>query len=305
VSAEAIERFECFGSECAVFVQGEGAAAAAARARGRMLDWHVRFSRFIASSELSRLNSDPREYVPVSPLLAKLAAVARAAAEKSGGLVDATLLGKLTAAGYDRELPAALPLARALQLAPPRQPAGPARGARWRRLVVDEDALVVHRPPGLMLDSGGLAKGLFADELVSSLSGRCSVAIDCGGDLALGGAAGVERAIEVQSPFDGAVLHRFKLARGGVATTGIGRRSWLDSRGRPAHHLLDPATGRPAYTGVVQATALAPSGALAEVHAKAAVLSGPEGAADWLRWGGVIVLEDGSFRVVEPGRRGR
>src|SRR5262249_1971867 len=124
--------------------------------------------------------------------------------------------------------------------------------------------------------------------------------IDCGGDLALGGAARVKRAVEVQSPFDGAVLHRFTLARGGVATTGIARRSWLDASGRPAHHLLDPATGRPAYAGVVQATALAPNGALAEVHAKAAVLSGPESAVDWLRWGGVIVLEDGSFRVVEP-----
>jgi thiamine biosynthesis lipoprotein len=300
VSAEAIERFECFGSECAVYVEGAGAAAAAARARARMLAWHVRFSRFIASSELSQRNRDPRDAVPVSSLLAKLAASARDAAELSGGLVDATLLGELSAAGYDGELPPALPLSRALQLAPARRPARPAPGDRWRDLDVDEDALVVRRPPGLMLDSGGLAKGLFADELLASLSQRRSVAIDCGGDLALGGAAGVQRVVEVHSPFDEAVLHRFRVARGGVATTGIGRRSWLDSSGRPAHHLLDPASGRPAYTGIVQATALAPSGALAEVHAKAAVLSGPEGAAGWLRWGGVVVLDDGSHRVVEP-----
>jgi hypothetical protein len=47
-------------------------------------------------------------------------------------------------------------------------------------------------------------------------------------------------------------LHR--LRRTGVATSGIGRRSWLDADGRPAHHLLDPSTGSPAFTGIVQET---------------------------------------------------
>lgn len=85
-----------------------------------------------------------------------------------------------------------------------------------------------------------------------------------------------------------------------MATSGIGRRSWLDAAGRPAHHLLDPATGRPAFTGVVQATALAPTAAEAEARAKAALLSGPEGASAWLPHGGLVVLDDGTHHVVEP-----
>jgi thiamine biosynthesis lipoprotein len=99
------------------------------------------------------------------------------------------------------------------------------------------------------------------------------------------------------------VLHTFELERGGVATSGIGRRSWLDEHGSPAHHLLDPSTGRAAFTGVVQATALAPSALEAEVRAKAALLSGPAAAAEWLREGGVIVLDDGSHRVIAPPAR--
>ncbi|MEA2271267.1 MAG: FAD:protein transferase [Solirubrobacteraceae bacterium] len=63
----------------------------------------------------------------------------------------------------------------------------------------------------------------------------------------------------------------------------------------------DPATGRPVFTGVVQATALAPTALDAEVRAKAAVLSGPDGAAAWLRDGGVVVLDDGTHRVVPAG----
>src|SRR5581483_494859 len=71
--AEAIERFACFGGECAVVVAGDGpagdAAHAAAWARSTLLAWHDRFSRFIAGSELSRLNDDPRPEVMVSPLM--------------------------------------------------------------------------------------------------------------------------------------------------------------------------------------------------------------------------------------------
>ena len=302
-AAEAIERFDCFGGSCDVIVAGDvpqlGAAAAARRAREQLLEWHGRFSRFLPGSELSRLNADPRERVPAGPLLVHLAALARHAADLTGGLVDATLLGELESSGYADALPPALPLALALGLAPERRPAGPAAVPRWRSLRVDHRAGTIDRPPGVALDSGGLAKGLFADLIAESLCEHESFAVDCGGDLALGGAAGMLRPVEVQSPFDRSVVHVFELDRGGVATSGIGRRGWLGADGRPAHHLLDPATGRAAYTGVVQATALAPTAALAEIHAKAAVLSGPERGAAWLRWGGVLVLDDGSHRAIE------
>jgi thiamine biosynthesis lipoprotein len=150
------------------------------------------------------------------------------------------------------------------------------------------------------LDSGGLAKGLFADVLGATLASHRSFAVNCAGDLLLGGTAGSLRVVKVQSPFDASTIHAFELERGGVATSGIGRRSWLDRAGRPAHHLLDPATGRPAFTGVVQVTALAPSALGAEIKAKAALLSGPRGARAWLAQGGVIVFDDGTHKVVQP-----
>ena len=104
--------------------------------------------------------------------------------------------------------------------------------------------------------------------------------------------------MEVTSPFGTQVLHTFELSQGGVATSGIGRRSWLDVHGAPAHHLLDPGSGRPAFTGIVQATALAPTALEAETLAKAALLSGPGDAACWLPHGGLLVFEDGGHEVV-------
>jgi FAD:protein FMN transferase len=301
---EHVERFDCFGSTCAVLVTGasaRGSAEDAALAARRELErWHSRFSRFLPQSELSRLNDDPREQVPVSPLLARLVLAARMAGRLSGGLVDATLVRDIEDAGYARDLGAPVPLRTALALAPERRPARPSALAAWRTLEVDAEACTVTRPPGVRLDSGGLAKGLFADVLASVLASHASFALDCAGDVAVGDAEGAARPVRVASPFDGSTLHTFSLRRGGVATSGISRRSWLDRDGRPAHHLLDPATGTPAFTGVVQATALAPSAVEAEVRAKAAVLSGPRAAPAQLPHGGALVLDDGSCRVIEP-----
>jgi thiamine biosynthesis lipoprotein len=207
---------------------------------------------------------------------------------------------EIEAAGYRSDrLRGTLALPMALALAPPRAAAGPHPDARWRTVEVNLDAGTITRPRGVKLDGGGIVKGLCADVLADSLGG--SFAINCEGDLRIGGG---ERAIQVARPFDGAVLHTYAIGDGGVATAEIAKRSWLGAGTRPAHHLLDPATGRPAYTGVVQATALAPTALEGEALAKAALLSGPEGAAAWLPHGGVLVFDDGSHAVADANQSG-
>lgn len=301
--AEAIETFPCFGGSVSVIVMGTGpagtASAAADAARRRMLDWHAQFSRFEADSELSRLNADPRETVPVSAVMARLIDAALAAAHASGGLVDPTLAPEIEAAGYAGHFDGeSVALERALELAPPRTAAGPNPLARWREVKLGTGA--VTRPPGVRLDSGGIAKGLFGDILASVLGGHESFAIDCAGDVRLGGRGRLERPVQVQSPFSGEILHDFSRSEGAFATSGIGKRSWIGPDGRPAHHLLDPSSGRPAYTGIVQVTAIALSGVEAEWRAKAALLSGPAAAARWLPHGGLIVRDDAGVELV-PG----
>jgi FAD:protein FMN transferase len=293
---EAAETFPCFGSTCAALVMGDGsrrtAAEAVAAVKRRLLEAHRRFTRFEATSELSRLNGDPRARVPVSAELGLFLGAARRAAQQTGGLVDATLARELEDAGYAADLHNTLLLPAALALAPPRRPARPSD--RWRHVRLEPGA--VTRPPGLAFDGGGLVKGLVADLLAADLHDHPSFAIDCAGDLRLGGT--LQREVRIASPFDGSTIHAFALASGGVATSGIGRRAWMDSGNRPAHHLLDPSTGRPAYTGVVQATALAPTALEAEMRAKAAVLSGPFDAPDWLPHGGALVFEDASRAII-------
>jgi thiamine biosynthesis lipoprotein len=234
-------------------------------------------------------------------MMARFVEAAVQAAAITGGLVDPTLVTEVEQAGYVEHFSGA-PVARSdvARLSPPRRPAGPHPAARWRQVSVDRRTSTVTRPVGVRLDSGGTAKGLFGDVLASLLSWHHSFAVVAAGDIRFGGAAGITRPVQVTSPFDDGVLHTFELVRGAAATSGTTRRSWVDDGGRVAHHLLDPATGRPAFTGIVQATALAPSGVEAEALAKAALLSGPETAPRWLPHGGVVVYEDGSHDIVEP-----
>jgi thiamine biosynthesis lipoprotein len=164
-------------------------------------------------------------------------------------------------------------------------------------------AVTVTRPPGVRIDPGGIAKGVFADELAASLSGHDAAVVDCGGDLRLGGRRAPVREVHVASSFEDAVLHTFKLRAGGVATGATGKRSWLGPGGSVAHHLLDPATGRPAFTGIVQVTALPPSAVEAETLSKAALLAGPARAESLLVHGGLIVYDDGNLVALDPGDR--
>jgi thiamine biosynthesis lipoprotein len=296
--------FECFGGTCTVIVadarRPANAAEAAATAKRSLLRWHDRFSRFEPDSELVRFNRDPRTEVPVSPMLRRLLEVAVAAAKETGGLVDATLGGEIEHVGYDAHFEGqGVGIERALSLAPSRAPAGANPAMSTSAIAIDPTASTVRRPPGTALDPGGIAKGVFADQLAGTLTEFDAFALDCAGDIRLGGRAGLVRRVHITSPFDDRRLHTFALRTGGIATSGISKRSWIDDNGAVAHHLLDPRTGRPAFTGLVQATALATTAARAEVLAKAALLSGPERASKWLSHGGLLVRDDGGCELLE------
>ncbi len=167
--------FECFGSNCTVIVtdaaQPARARADAIAARTRLPQWHTQFSRFRDDSELSRLNADPHPTVSVTPMMRRVIAAAVAAATDTGGLVDPTLVAEIERAGYAGHLDGpGLPLVQALLDGPPRAPATPHADARWQHVVADRRGGTVSRPPGVRLDPGGIAKGVFADELGVSLA---------------------------------------------------------------------------------------------------------------------------------------
>jgi thiamine biosynthesis lipoprotein len=285
--------FRALGSDVRLIVTGARAAAAVADARRLVLDYHARLSRFLRGSELCALNADPRPVVPASTLLRSAVRAGLWAAERSGGLVDPCLLDALEAAGYVRSYEPSAPTPRAT--GSPR-PAAPHPDRRWRAVRIDDDAGTIARPPGLRLDLGGSGKGHVADLLAARLAPVRAWVVDCGGDIRVGGV----REVDIAHPHAArGVAARVVVRDGAVATSSIVARAWTMPDGRPAHHLLDPSTGRPAWTGLLSTTAFAPTTLAAETLAKVALLRGPAGARRVLAPnGGVLVHDSGDVETV-------
>jgi FAD:protein FMN transferase len=309
MSAELDYTFHAMGSDVRLLIGRRLAPsapeplAAADRERAFVLGFGQRLSRFATDSELTALNRDTRREVPASDLLRTAVRAGLWAAERSGGLVDPTLVRALERSGYSASLDGAEPasLPHALEGAPARRPARPDPAQRWREIVVDDAAGVIVRPPGLMIDTGGTGKGLCADAVAHRLSGYTRFVVDCGGDITVGGVGAQldPYEIEIEHPLTGTPIGTVRVMRGGVATSGLNVRIWRDREGHYAHHLLDPSTGAPAWTGLIGVTALGSSALEAETMSKLALLSGPDGARRVLAGtGGVIIHDSGEVEAV-------
>jgi thiamine biosynthesis lipoprotein len=299
-------RFRLFGSHVRLLIgEPERPDLPSAEAMGIRLEFflrllHRKLTRFDPGSEVCALNAAPGYRCRVSPTLATAVQAAIWAARRSDGLVDPTLVGQLEAVGYagSRADAPPAPILEALARAPKRCAAKSRPASHRAEITVDAETCVVTRPPGVRIDTGGTGKGLAADLVADRLSGYATFAVDAGGDLRIGGEHPAPREVRIDHPIDQGPAATLMLDRGAVATSGLKTRLWRTEDGF-AHHLLDPSTGAPAWTGVIQATSLGSTALEAETLAKMAFLSGPEGARRILGdRGGVLVLDDGAVELV-------
>lgn len=136
------------------------------------------------------------------------------------------------------------------------------------------------------VDLGAIAKGWAVDRAIEKLeaAGIRSAIIDAGGDLRIIGSRpgkGTWR-IGVQHPREaGGLLATFDLRDTAIVTSGDYERFFVVA-GERYHHILDPATGRPAR-GCQSVTVLAPTAAEADACATAAFVLGPDKGIPFLR----------------------
>lgn len=267
------DTFAAMGTTVEVTVVG-GDATLLTIARGRVRDLERRWSRFVPTSDVSRLNAAPGTPVVVSSETVDLVLRAREGARLTGGRFNPLVLDALEAAGY-RETFARID----------RPTVGAAAGVPApdaTAIVVDVDARCVTLPAGARIDPGGIGKGYAADLVADELLrlGARGVCVNVGGDLRVAGATpgpGDAWLIAVRDdPSDAPVAH-LAVADGAVATTSRSRRRWEGADGTLHHHVIDPATGASAVTPVVHATVVASEAWRAEVLSKVAFLDGASG----------------------------
>jgi FAD:protein FMN transferase len=216
----------------------------------------ARFSRFLPSSEITRVNASPRGVTLVSEEFASMLILSLDAARATGGLVTPSVGGAIVAAGYDRDFSRLPRDVGAVE---------PAAVPPWTAMSLRGRGLLRAEP--IELDLNGVVKSRTVDDALA-LAG-------CGWVCAGGDVATLEPLV-VGLPAGG----RVAVHSGGLATSSVGKRRWL-ADGAPQNHLIDPRTGVGTTSPWRDVSVAGPSCLVADVAAKAALLLGSAGPA-WL-----------------------
>lgn len=247
-------------------------------------------SRFRDDSELAALNAAAGAAVGVSQLLFDAVSEALRAARLTEGDVDPTIGRALIALGYDKDFDSVgTPKSFSIESVP-----------GWQAVEIDQEARTVRIARGVALDLGATAKALAADRAAAAahLATGCGVLVSLGGDIALAGSAppaGWEiRVTDDHASGIEALGQWITLRSGGLATSSTTVRRWR-AGSEQMHHLVDPATGRPA-TVIWRTVSVSAATCLdANIAATAAIVRG-ERAAPWLESLGLpsrLVSRDG------------
>jgi FAD:protein FMN transferase len=234
-------------------------------------------SYFRAGSEISRINLLAAEMpVEIEPALFGLLSLAMRLYEETGGAYDITSVPLWEAWGFARragEIPSDAQLAEArsrvgghlLELDPTR------RTVRFRR-------------PGMKISVASIGKGHALDVCGERLAelGMADFLLHGGQSSVLGrgtsiAAADGSQPWEVGLPDPRQAGHRLAVVRlrnRALGTSG-GQFQSFRHEGRRYGHILDPRTGRPA-DGVLSATVVAPTAAMADALSTAFYVLGPE-----------------------------
>jgi thiamine biosynthesis lipoprotein len=260
-------------------VGGDAGSLLAAELRLRALE--QRWSRFLPTSDVSRLNAAAGRWVAVDADTVILVERAVDGWRTTSGGFDPTVLAAVVGAGYVGDLRTSTPR--------PGKPGPP--GVGMAGVEVDRTTGQVRLPAGCGLDPGGIGKGLAADLVAFDLrrGGAPGGCVNVGGDLRAWGIAphGGRWRVDLGD-------RTVEIAGGGIATSGSSRRRW-EADGATFHHVVDSRTGRPTTSGTASVTVVATSGWRAECCATALMAVAPDAAPSAMaRWGveGIAVGDD-------------
>ncbi len=252
-------------------------------------------SSFRGDSELAGVNAAAGRAVQVSELLLDAVEAALRGARLTDGDVDPTVGEALVAYGFfDGSAPAG-----------PRPRLSLARVPGYRTVAVDRERSTLMIARGVRLDLGATAKALAADRaaVAASAAARCSALVSLSGDLAIAGPpppAGWQIRVtdDHRSGLD-APGQSITLRSGGLATSSTTvQRGTLD--GAETHHVIDPATGRPARVHFRTVSVAGASCLDANIASTAAIIRGARAVA-WLqdnRMPSRLVTLDGTVQHV-------
>lgn len=229
------------------------------------------FSRTIEDSDIYRLNHAQGQAVAVSPQTRDLLEQAVYYSELTGGKYDITICPVVELWDFTSDT-AALPDREALTQALPL--------VGWRNILFEQDAIRLEN--GTQVDLGSIAKGYIADRMAEYLqeNGVGGAIINLGGNVKTVGSKMFDRPfrVGVQKPFAdrNETIGTVEISGSrSVVSSGIYERSFV-LNGIRYHHILDPATGYPAETGLTGVTVISDSSMQGDALSTCLFLLGPD-----------------------------
>lgn len=212
----------------------------------------TRYSRFRDDSLVMRLASEGQlDAVPEEMI--RMLEFSKQLYMESNGAFNLTVGGALHALGYGS-----------------RRHAATVVESPWGAVSWHANSVTV--PTGCVLDFGGFGKGWLIERFAKELQkeGVVTYLINGGGDIYVNASQPIEFALE--SPFDqGKAIGTTRIQKGALAGSSSIKRSW-NHRGKPYHHIVDPATQESSDTGVVASFVRADSALLADAVATIVIL---------------------------------
>ncbi|MGM9639484.1 MAG: FAD:protein FMN transferase [Butyricicoccaceae bacterium] len=176
----------------------------------------------------------------------------------------------------------------------------------YTRILLDMPSGRVDLPDGMEIDLGSVAKG-YAGDCVTELlreNGVTSALLNLGGNVQALGAKpdGSPWRVAVRDPFGSGYAGILEIADQAVVTSG-GYERYFAEDGRTYWHILDPADGTPAHSGLASVTIVGSSGLVCDGLSTALFVMGLENAAGLWRnsddFEAVLIAEDGRIYITE------
>lgn len=157
------------------------------------------------------------------------------------------------------------------------------------------EGTVVTLPKGMQLDFGAVGKGYTGDIISELLKGQgiTSALLNIGGNIQMVGRRpdGSKWRLGIQNPFGEGSLGVLESEDGAVVTSGNYERYFIGDDGKQYGHIIDPATGYPAKSGLASVSIIAKEGRLCDALSTAIYVMGLDEACEyWKNNGGFEML---------------
>lgn len=285
------ETFAAMDTVMTLTVYGGGSDDLAA-AKDRVLQLEARLSVTDPDSEIAALNRTGT--AALSPDTAELLSRSLELCARTDGALDVTVYPVVRAWGFttgDYTVPDEDTLAALLEK------------VDYTKVRLEGDTASL--PAGAEIDLGAVAKGWTGDQLAILLreKGVESALLELGGNIHTIGSKpdGSDWRVAVRDPADGeGYLGVVSVSDKAVVTSG-GYERYFERDGVRYWHIMDPATGAPARSGLASVTVVADSGLYADALSTALFVMGREAALDYWRanrdFEAILVSDDGSVTV--------